>query len=87
VLALIIIDDGQCDDDFVSCGKRIGGVNEGGFGAYDSSELWHQVNIPVFLVTQSTGKRLQKMIDYEILDSPEWGTQLFPKQDDLEEEL
>jgi hypothetical protein len=68
----------------VFCGKRIGGVNEGGFSAYDSTEMWHQVKIPVFLVTQSTGKKLQKMIDYEVLDSPEWGTQFYPKLDDDE---
>ncbi len=57
------MDDGQCDEEFHSCGHRIGGFGEGGFSAFDSSELWYRVTIPVLLVTKATGEKLQNLMD------------------------
>lgn len=76
------MDDGQCDDQFLSCGKRIGGVNEGGFGAFDQNDLWVKVTIPVLLVTKQTGQKLHKMMNLMTENSEEWGEQYYTKQDD-----
>ena len=78
------MDDDQCDDDFLSCGKRIGGVNEGGFGAFDQSDLWVKITIPVLLVTKQTGQKLHRMMDLEIEISEEWGEQYYTKQNNKE---
>jgi hypothetical protein len=86
LLALVIADDGQCDDRFTSCGHRIGGVHDGGFSAFDSTDLWHQIMIPVVLVTQATGQKLQKLMEYEIVES-EWGDQFFPILQHVDDEL
>lgn len=80
------MDDGQCDDEFISCGKRIGGIHDGGFSVADGADLWRHVTIPVVLVTKSTGTKLLKLMKYEIVDMPEWGTQYYP-MGDLEDEL
>ena len=61
-LAVIIADDGQCDELFLSCGPRAGSVNEGGFAAYDDYEVWSSLAIPAYLVTSPTAERLRKLM-------------------------
>lgn len=73
--ALIIVDDGQCDDEFLNCGHRVGSVRDGGFGAFDSLELWRQVTIPVLLITCSTGEKIRSMMNIKRVDIPGLGWQ------------
>jgi hypothetical protein len=60
--AVIIADDGQCDDEFLTCGPRAGSVKEGGFAAYDDYEVWSTLTIPAYLITQSTADRLKSLM-------------------------
>jgi glucose-1-phosphate cytidylyltransferase len=61
---VIVIDDGQCDEQFISCGFRAGSSSEGGIAAHDEISLWKQITIPVILVTHQTGERLKKVQKY-----------------------
>jgi len=64
-LAVIIIDDGQCDADFFSCGYRAGGVQEGGFSPFDDTDIWERAliqKIPVLMVSSATGARFDHMM-------------------------
>lgn len=60
--AVIIADDGQCDDFFVSCGPRAGSALEGGFAAYDDYEIWSRLSIPTYLISKSTADRLRTLM-------------------------
>lgn len=62
--AIIIADNGDCDDSFQFCqSSRIGGVKEGGFAAYDDESLWKMIDIPVILISQNTAERLRKLMN------------------------
>jgi len=62
-LAVIIADDGQCDENFHSCGPRAGSVFDGGFAAFDNDEVWASLTIPAYLVTKATADRLRSLMD------------------------
>ena len=54
-LGVVVVDDGQCDENFRWCGPRAGNVKAGGFSAYDDEDIWEGLNIPVVMVTAATG--------------------------------
>jgi hypothetical protein len=56
VLGVIIADNGQCDEEFNSCGLRSGSVRDGGIAAFDDAGLWKSFDIPILIVTAKTGK-------------------------------
>lgn len=63
--AVLIIDDGSCDVNFVSCGYRAGGVQQGGFSPYDDTDVWERAlvqKIPVLMVSSATGARFDHMM-------------------------
>lgn len=59
--AVIVIDNGGCDDGLVDCG-RLGGVRDGGFAKRDGAHTWRTVKIPVVLVSAAEGERLRGMM-------------------------
>ena len=85
-IGVIIIDDGQCDEEFTSCGFRAGSSNEGGIAAHDQPSLWEQINIPVILVTHKTGERLKKIMPMKVMEVPRLGYQnitILPEHNEL----
>ena len=74
-IGVIVIDDGQCDEEFISCGFRAGSSNEGGIASYDDPSLWKQITIPVILVTYHTGERMKKIMPMKVIDVPRLGLQ------------
>jgi len=74
-IGVIVIDDGQCDEEFISCGFRAGSSNEGGIAAHDEPFLWKQITIPVILVTHQTGERLKKIMPMKVIEVPRLGNQ------------
>lgn len=74
-IAALIIDDGECTEDF-KC-RRLGDKAEGvGFAWADRWENWLEVYIPAFLVTKSTGDRLINAMPVHEHDIPGLGPQL-----------
>jgi hypothetical protein len=61
-IAIIIADDGSCDESFHNCGPRAGSVNDGGFAAYDDELKWQQVEIPVILITRASAEKLKGLM-------------------------
>jgi hypothetical protein len=61
-VAIIVADDGSCDEEFWSCGPRAGSLVEGGFAAHDDDHLWKAIEIPVVVVTASSAERLRTMM-------------------------
>lgn len=57
--AVLIADDGQCDEEFSFCGTQTGSVKDGGFAIYDSMSTWSNINIPVLLITLNTANRIR----------------------------
>jgi len=72
---VIVIDDGQCDEQFISCGFRAGSSSEGGIAAHDEISLWKQVTIPVILVSHQTGERFKRIMPMKIMEVPRLGLQ------------
>jgi len=72
---VIVIDDGQCDEQFISCGFRAGSSSEGGIAAHDEISLWKQITIPVILVSHQTGERLKRIMPMKIMEVPRLGLQ------------
>ena len=71
---MIIVDNGQCDEEFVRCG-RAGSVKEGGFGKYDLGEHWRKVEIPAIMVTSLGGQRLKNLLHLRHMEIPGYGMQ------------
>lgn len=63
--AIIIADDGSCDEPFYHCGSRAGSVGDGGFAAFDDMQLWSKVEIPVVLITHSSAEKLRSLMKIE----------------------
>jgi len=85
-IGVIVIDDGQCDEEFISCGFRAGSSNEGGIAAYDETSLWKQITIPVIFVTHKTGERLKKIMPMKVMEVPRLGLQnitILPEHNEL----
>lgn len=61
-IGVVIMDDGRCNDDLTYCGPRAGGVGEGGFAPHDDPKLWKDINIPVFLISATSGDRLRRIM-------------------------
>jgi len=74
-IGVIVIDDGQCDEQFISCGFRAGSSSEGGIAAHDEISLWKQVTIPVILVSHQTGERFKRIMPMKIMEVPRLGKQ------------
>ena len=69
--AIIIIDDGQCDEQFLSCGYRAGGAFQKGFSAFDDTDAWERAlyhRIPVMMVTAETGGRFDSLMAIRKVD-------------------
>jgi len=84
---VIIIDDGKCNENFTNCGIRAGSVGEGGFAAYDDEMRWNQVTVPVVMVTQRTGERIQSLMRVKSIEMPNIGTQYVTLIDEHDDEL
>lgn len=72
---VIVVDDGQCDEAFTSCGLRAGSVKEGGFAPMDEASAWKKIKIPVLMITQSSAKKLTKHMQVREMEIPEYGMQ------------
>jgi len=72
---IVIIDDGQCNDNFTFCGARAGSVTEGGFAPMDEEMAWKKITIPVCLITQSSGSKLINLLDVNRVFIPQFGYQ------------
>ena len=82
-IAVVVVDDGQCDEQFRWCGPRAGNVGTGGWAAYDDEDFWDGLNIPVVMVTAAAGQRLNQMmtvreVDVLGMDEPQHMTILNP---------
>jgi len=71
-VAVIIVDDGQCDEDFSSCG-RAGSIRDEGFAKKDQGELWRKVEIPAILVTEIGGQRFKNLLHLDYMEIPGMG--------------
>jgi hypothetical protein len=85
VLAIIIIDDGTCDEEFAHCGVRMGSVSEGGFAAFDDKSFWDRLDVPVLLVSEKSGDKLKSLMRNEWVDIPRVGRHLVTSLDESEE--
>lgn len=73
--AIIIADDGQCDDDFIFCGTRSGSAREGGFASHDDKLKWDAINIPILLITRKSADKLRDLMRVEYMPIPRMGMQ------------
>ena len=85
-IAVVIADTGECDQDFKSCGNRIGSAGEGGLSAYDFPETWSDVVIPVVIVTKSMAEKLRTLMEVKKRKFPKLGFQLVNIIDEEDEE-
>jgi PA domain len=60
--AVLIVDNGQCSEDFMQCG-RTGGVPEGGYSYKDSSYQWSKITVPALMVSKSQGDRIKSLMN------------------------
>ena len=74
-IAIIIADDGNCDDNFNFCGSRAGSIHSGGFGSYDDPLVWKSITIPVLLINLSTAERMRKLMNIKRVKIPKIGMQ------------
>ena len=72
--AVIIVDDGACNEDFNSCEKR-GGSKSTGFGAFDHWKSWEAIDIPGLLITKDSGRKLKELLDLKKTEVPVLGEQ------------
>ena len=73
-LAVIIVDDGTCDEEFNSCGRR-GGSKSTGFGVWDYWRSWETIDIPGLLITKENGGKFKDLMDLKKIDVPIFGEQ------------
>lgn len=71
--AIIITDDGQCNEDLSYCGRRAGSSSEGGFIPHEDVTFWKSVRIPVLIVNQETANRLRGMMGNQLVEIPKLG--------------
>jgi hypothetical protein len=64
-LGVVIADDGTCEEGFRYCRSRTGTVHDGGFAAFDSEEIWKEIEIPVILISFEGGERLRKLMQLQ----------------------
>lgn len=83
-MALIIADDGKCNESFQFCGPRAGSVMEGGFAAHDEPQSWENIHIPVLLVTSETADNLRALMKNKKVDIPRIGMHNVTLFDDQE---
>lgn len=81
--AVIIADDGQCDESFLFCGARAGSSREGGFAAYDGDDIWAGLTIPVYLVSASSAAHLRKLMPLTAVEVRGMGSQLIANRNSL----
>lgn len=74
--ALIVVDSGNCDEDF-NCDGRLGSRSDGPLAANDSRGAWDRIFIPVVLVTKASGQRLLAQLNVREMDMPGFGMQKF----------
>ena len=60
-VAMLVVDNGQCSEDFMACG-RTGGVPEGGFAHKDNDYAWSKVRIPALMISQAQGARIKALM-------------------------
>ena len=73
--AVLIADDGQCDEEFSNCGPQAGSAKEGGFANYDPISTWNKIDIPVLLISLNTANRLRREMTIEIMTTKKYGVQ------------
>jgi hypothetical protein len=74
-IAVIVADDGRCDDDFTDCGARAGSVRSGGIASNDDEIEWKIIDIPLVIITQREAERLKQAMRVQELDVPPYGNQ------------
>jgi len=75
-VGVLIIDHGDCDESFLSCGYRAGSSSHGGFAPHDGYSTWKDVIIPSILITQSSGNRLRALMGLKEITIRGLGRQL-----------
>lgn len=85
-IAVVIADTGQCDPAFKSCGSRIGSASDGGLSAYDSPDVWSDIDIPVVIVTKAMAEKLRKLMEVKRRKFPKLGFQMVNIIDEEDEE-
>ncbi|CAM9716974.1 unnamed protein product [Phaeothamnion confervicola] len=78
-VAVIVVDNGACDDEFADCG-RSGGKEQGGFAYRDDPRAWEAVKVPAVLVTAANGERLQSLMDLQSVNVASLGAQLVARR-------
>ena len=78
-IAAVIIDDGQCDDEF-NCGYPLGSRSDGrGIGWQDVSTAWDEIHILV-LILERHGRALKRVMKLQSMNIPGLGTQYFDRE-------
>lgn len=85
--AILIADDGSCDESFLNCGPRLGSQSEGGFAAFDDAMRWREVEIPVLLVSQASAEKLRNLMKIKQLFVRGYGNQNVTMVDEMETDL
>jgi hypothetical protein len=81
-VGVLVVDNGQCDAAFISCGVRgSGSATEGGFSSGDSILDWKRVNIPVLLITRQTADILHQLMELKTVDVPRLGPQRVSREE------
>lgn len=73
--AVLIGDDGQCDENFKNCGNRAGSAEQGGFSAFDDEMKWREITIPVLLISATSAQRLRDAMQVQRMSIPKLGFQ------------
>eukprot|EP00611_Tribonema_gayanum_P030204 TRINITY_DN8324_c1_g2_i1.p1 TRINITY_DN8324_c1_g2~~TRINITY_DN8324_c1_g2_i1.p1 ORF type:complete len:199 (-),score=45.64 TRINITY_DN8324_c1_g2_i1:179-775(-) len=73
----LLVDNGECSEDFMRCG-RTGGVPEGGFAWRDQPYDWSKVKIPALLVSEKEGSRVKALMSLRSIYITGHGDQLVP---------
>lgn len=76
---MIILDDGQCDEDFSFCGHRAGSVSEGGFSPYDSLHAYFGIYTPALVISKKSGARLRAGMNLDRIKLAGFGMQWLAK--------
>lgn len=75
---VIIIDNGECDDNF-HCGVLGNKESGDGFGKNDMWELWHNIEIPSVLITKSSGEKIKSTMNLVKSNISPYGQQYYDK--------
>lgn len=73
-VALVIMDDGSCTEDFV-CGGWLGSKADGLLAWRDERQAWIDIQIPVVFVTANHGARLVRQMETRAMNMPGFGPQ------------